>query len=510
MSASPDGHQLDRLELAALAYLLLPLPIFLWGWWRWPVALAGSGLLALMAWRVWVCRRRGAVHLSAALGLALAGVALLWVAAGGLLGGLPLNEDWRVRMPVLRDLTLGAWPVSYGPLGGGEALLRTSFGFYLLPAALGALLGGVEAARLLLGAWTALGVLLLFALVVQAWPVRRGAAVAGLLALLMLFSGMDLPGFLVGRAYTPAWGEHIEWWTPWMQYSSQTTLLFWAPNHALPAWLGVALAWRHRATGLALAPAALLVVAAAFWSPLACLGLLPLLALPAWAALRAELQGRTAWPWRALLQPAVLAALPLLALFAVFVTFGAGHAAEGPGRVLSELAAPTVLWHQWLTFQVLEWGALAGVLIAAGPRRLGAGFWVACALLLVLPSVRFGPGNDLMMRGGIAAVTWLLLCTAEALSREDLPARLRGALLVILLIGAATPLQELLRQTQDGPRFPDDGRHLVQVEGLPWHYIGRLRPTDRLAGLLQPPQRLRVVSGSPGVPAAGALDGQRQ
>lgn len=484
MSEAGHPRQLDRLELAALGYLLAPMLPFVWGWWRWPVALLLSGLLGLTGQAVWSRRRRGPQTLGAWPWLAIAGVALAWVAASGLLGGLPLNKDWSVRMVVLHDLTLGAWPVGYGELAGGEAVLRFSMGYYLLPAGLGGWIGSVEAARLLMGVWTALGVALFMALIIQSWPSRRPIVLAGLLAVLVLFSGMDLPGFVLEKARVPGLGDHIEWWAPWLQYSSQTTLLFWAPNHALPAWLGVALAWRHREAGLALAPAALLLLAAALWSPLACVGLLPVLAVTTLQRL----------PWHAwlreLLRPAVLAVLPALALLAAFVSFGiVTEALPKERRELADVAAATATWYQWIWFQLFEWGFLAFVLMAAGPRRLGWPFWTACALLFALPLLRFGPGNDLVMRAGIAPVTLLMLCSLQALSDATVASRWRAAVVVMLLIGVATPAQEFWRKTLPGSHWPDDGVSMASYQGLAWHYVGRLAPGP-MASLLRQPQAL--------------------
>lgn len=484
MSRGLDARQLDRLELAALAYLLAPMALFLWGWWRWPVALLASALLAVMLHAVVAKRRPIAETLPARLWLPLAAVALIWVASSGLLGGLPLNADWGVRMHALRDLTVGAWPVGYGELMGGESILRFSMGYYLVPAGLGAALGSVDAARLLMGLWTVLGVVLFFALVLQNWPDRRPAVVALVLSLLTLFSGMDMLGFLLGRAYTPALGQHIEWWTPWLQYSSQTTLLFWVPNHALPAWLGAALVWRHRERGLALAPAALLLVAAALWSPLACVGLLPLLAL-------ATARGIPISKWMlGLCAPSVLAALPLLLMLAVFVTFGMDGRDTVPELPQgAQVAAPTVSWHAWLVFQLLEWGLLACALLSTGVRRQPWVFWAACAMLLLLPLLRFGPGNDLVMRGGVAPMTLLMLRTGQALTQGALAARWHRAALLMLLIGCITPAQELIRQSQPGDTYPDDGRTLTTFQGHAWHYVGRLSP-GVLASCLKPPQPL--------------------
>lgn len=488
MSEAGDPRQLDRLELVALGYLLAPMLLFFWGWWRWPVALVATGLLALAGHTALSRRRAGARPLGPILWLALAGVAVLWVACSGLLGGLPLMKDWSVRMVVLHDLTMGAWPVGYGTLAGGEGMLRFSMGYYLVPAGLGGLIGGVdggvEAARLLLGLWTVLGVLLFLALVVQSWGSRRPVVLAGLLAVLVLFSGMDFPGFLLEKASVPELGEHIEWWAPWLQYSSQTTLLFWAPNHALPAWLGAALVWRHREAGLALAPAALLLAAAALWSPLACVGLLPLLAV-------ATLQHKPLRAWLCeLLRPPVLAVLPVLALLAVFVSFGIATEVLPTERLrLAEVATATATWYQWICFQLFEWGFLAGAMLAAGPRRLGWTFWTACALLFALPLLRFGPGNDLVMRAGIAPVTLLMLCAARAVGDAAMPARWRAAVVAMLLVGVATPAQEFWRQTLPGSRWPDEGRSMASYQGQAWHYVGALRP-GWLAQALRPPVRL--------------------
>jgi hypothetical protein len=434
-------------------------------------------------------RRREAQPLGAGLWLALVVAALLWVACSGLFGGLPLMKDWSVRMVVLHDLTLGAWPVGYGALAGGEAVLRFSMGYYLIPAGMGAWLGGVEAARLLLAAWTALGVLLFFALIVQSWPKRRPRVVAGLLLLLMLFSGMDFLGFWLEKARLPEAGEHIEWWAPWLQYSSQTTLLFWAPNHALPAWLGAAFVWRHREAGLAPAPAALLLLTAALWSPLACVGLLPLLAVA--TIRRQSLRG---WLGE-LVSPGVLAALPVLALLAVFVSFGiVTEAVPLERRELADVATSSATWYEWICFQLFEWGFLAGALLASGPRRLGWPFWASCLLLFALPLLRFGPGNDLVMRAGIAPVTLLALSTASTLGSGLMPRRWCRTVVLMLLVGVATPAQELWRQTLGGSRWPDEGRSMAGYAGQAWHYVGALKPGP-LASLLRPPQRFKAVSG---------------
>lgn len=489
----PPARQLDTLELAALAYLLLPLVVFLGTWLRWPVALVLEGLLGLSVWSVARHSRPAAgLPLPARLWLLAGAVALAWIALSGLAGYLPLNRDWNVRMAVLRDLTVGEWPVSYGPVEGGEAVLRFSPGYYLVPALFGKW-AGVEAARTMLALWTLGGVLLFFGLVLGESAERRAPLVALLLAVLVLFSGMDCAGWWMINGDLPGYGQHIEWWNGWVQYSSQTTLLFWVPNHALPAWLLTAVVWRHRNDGLALAPAAALMLATALWSPLAGVGVAPLV-------LGCSLRGQPPRAWlRELFRPAVLAVLPAMLLLAKFVTFGMPPKAgdEAAGTALDQLGLTPAPVYMLLSFMLLEWGSCALVLAAAvgGARRVPWYFWIMVLELLALPLLHYGPGNDLVMRGGIAPMTLLVLAAAAALTARTTPARWRWTLALLLLLGSVTPLTEMQRATLPGSRWPDDGRSLAERAGMPWHYVGVLSSGWMQAVLREP---VRLKSGDDG------------
>eukprot|EP01032_Pedospumella_encystans_P018019 gene18018-20526_t len=72
---------------------------------------------------------------------------------------------------------------------------------------------------------------------------------------------MDVVGWLLQQPGLPAYAQYLETWAGDYRYASHTTLLFWAPNHALPAWLLTLVVWRHRAQGLHAPAAALLLLA---------------------------------------------------------------------------------------------------------------------------------------------------------------------------------------------------------------------------------------------------------
>lgn len=469
-------RDLDRLEWLAVSYLFLPVPLFLLGWLRWPFAPILGGLAAigwaLTPWKRSLARPR----LSRSSALLVLGVAGLWVAMSGLVPPFHLNDDWQFRMSVLRDLSLGDWPVGYGSADQAHQnlILRFPMGFYLVPALLAKALGGSEAiGRWLLVPWTILGVVLfavltLTATLPQTRPIRITHLIGPLL-LLIGFSGMDLLGWLLMRRGWPPLGAHIEWWAGLFQYSSHTTLLFWVPNHALPGWMAGSLVWRHRQQGLTLGAAALLMVGVVSWAPLVALGLAPLLLACTWR--RQSIPGWIREWWN----PGLLALVLPGVFICRFLTFGVPSGSlQMSWQALGSVGGWLILF---VLFAVLEW-ALIALLIFRG----GEGSWLlglAAASLLALPLFpNLGGFNDLVMRGGIPAMTVLFCATLTVLTKPRVLGRY--ALLglgLILAIGSVTPINEMRRALVPRDRFASGGRNFVQINGLPWHYVAPLNNT---------------------------------
>jgi hypothetical protein len=198
-------------------------------------------------------------------------LAAAWAALGGAGHLFHANGiDWVPRFAVLRDLAVAPWPPRYGA-GADAMLLRAPPGYYLPVALLGQLAGLAWLDRLLL-AWTWLGVALFFCANFGGRPARGLAA-----ALVFAFaSGLDVLGLLWREGSLPWPTQHIEWWAGGMQYSSNSTLLFWVPNHGLPGWIAGAWLWRLRDDPRFLARLPLLFLPVMLWSPLVAVGLLPL------------------------------------------------------------------------------------------------------------------------------------------------------------------------------------------------------------------------------------------
>ncbi|MGW8394655.1 hypothetical protein [Pseudoduganella sp. HUAS MS19] len=481
-SAPVVARELDLLELLAVAYLILPLLVFLLGWLRLPYALPLSLALLPALSRIWQTRQRCAVLLSRRELLAAAGVTVVWVSLSGLLPGFFLNLDWLTRMSVLRDLVVGAWPVAY-KLPDGELILRCPLGYYMVPALVGKL-SSLQGARIALWLWTALGTALFLFLLLGANAARKPGAWRSALLIAVFFSGMDILGWLISSPLKLEAGTHIEWWAVMngsqVQYSANTTQLFWVPNHCLPGWLLALVAWRHRRHGLSVPAAALLLLATAFWAPLVALGVAPLLLWCVWRGLG----------WRQLalhsLRLPVLALLPAGLLVVRYMTMGVAQA-DTSG------AAPAPIY-AIIMFSVLEWGLLAWAVLARSERS--PLLMLALLELLLLPFLHFGPANDLVMRASIPALAILMVATIEAW-QTTLPPLRRAAIAALLVLGSVTPLLELQRAFQSGPRYVHEQANFIDVSGAGvWHYLSPLTRPD-IKGMFKPAQPVPGAAGRP-------------
>lgn len=484
-----DAHArggLSLWDLLLVVYLVAPLLVFA-VWWQ-PGVAAALLLAPVCGLALLIGRRSLAMPTAgqAVAGLGLLLVASLWCLALGLGHQTYANEDWLTRDAVLHDLVSQPWPVVYEDAAHQHWLLRAPLGYYLVPAALGRVLAlGPAAADGLLAAWTALGAGLLLCGVLQRG--RGVAAMAVAVLLLIGFGGLDLIGFRVKQRLWPDAGEHLEWWAAFAQYSSQSTLLAWVPNHALPAWLGLLLIWRHWRQPLLWPLAGPIVAASVLWSPLATVGLAPFLLVGLdWRA--------TPRAWLRRLCLLLPWALPALCA-AFYVTDGSQSVPGGwawkDGRFVSFLG-------RWVAFMLIEFGVL--VLLLRRLRPQPPIFHLAVAVLCALPLLRFGQANDLVMRASIPALLVLALSAGQVFTLPQRPwSRARIAAAVVLVLGSAASLQEFWR-SQLKPAWEPAGRGLIEVVHqtnggvLPPHYVVPVETS----------RSLRWMRRAPDAPAGGA------
>jgi hypothetical protein len=466
----------DRVASFALAYLSLPALVFCVGW----LETVPGVMLSLL---IFAAVAPLFLHLSiadisppqpAALAWLFA-LAALWAGLGGAGHFVFANPDWHTRDAVYSDLIYGTWPPAYRLDGEIHLVLRSATGFFLAPAAL-AKIAGIGAARWLLYAWSALGTLLF--LLLLPLPARLGPRLVLLSLAVVGFSGLDYPAILTVHGHTPMFPLPLEWWRPWT-YTSLSGQLFWAPNHALPLWLGTALILRHRDSDALPAVVLVLLPAALLWTPFA-IGLLPWAAWALWQRrqpVATLLRATEPFQWAAALAltAVLLAYLSRPGMEATPLAFdsfsnSAGGAAAGWSTVETAIA--------YLQFAAFEFGILALLLRPAtvASRQMLA---LALTLLLALPLLRLGPSNDWMLRISTPCLVALLVLVLAEFSGPAIELRRSwraAGLVVVLATGAITPGFEIARALLWKPTPPNYGQSLVEAQRgyLAPHYLGKL------------------------------------
>ncbi len=450
-----SAPELPVLHRLAIVYLMLPVVVWLVGWFEWWFGIPVAALLVCALRRPlsgsWRPRAPSAAEVAA---LAVAAGVVMMTAAGGVFD--VGRTDWLEHRTTLLDLGRYPWPTYlpdplavWRPAPGGEApappLLRYYLGWHMAPG-LVAHWFGPAALSWAVPLWTWAGVALVALLFTRGC---RGRAVAVALLVLFVFSGMDLVrvSAFKGWEWVESLTEGRGWqallygaWGP-VRLDSRVHSLMLAPQHFLPAGLYALLCLQLRRQPRFLAVLGVLLAAAPFWSAFVAVGLLPLLVVLVW-----ENGVRPFLRWSNL-----CLAGPLFGLVVLYLTSGAMDFPQG------------WMWekHDWLwlarvlpVLYLTEFLLLALLLWVVRPALRREPFFIAgVATLLLLPLYRYGGGQDLLTRGSLPALFLLSWFCADAIARRGGVLIRHGGyrraafagLVLVLGMGVPTTAAELAR-----------------------------------------------------------------
>ena len=441
---------------SSLVYLTLPFIIFcltfLKIWIGFPLVI----ILGWIIFRVW--KQNGANGNEAGItkkdlifGLVVLGC---WVFLSGIGGFAFQNQDLVTRNVIFKDLINFKWPVYYpdsvNPATGSPYALMYYIGYWL-PVALIGKLSGWQVANFVLFIWTLWGVFLTAALLKE----RIKSTLLASSLLLIFFSGMDILGTLSIRSISPhsyptAWPPitTIEWWVAGsFQFSSFTTQLFWVFNQAIPAWVCIALIL------LTKNPRNVFFIWALcfFCAPLPAVGMLPFILLiiphkafnPEIFSLRWRGQKVKSFFMDCLVDiKAAITPENILGGGIVFLTSLLYFSANPNGSKISLVINNILVFMFYIIFLIYEVMLLWGLFYKEQKKNLW--WYVAGGSFIIIPLVRLGTFTDFCMRASIPAIFILMVWSGEAIFRKP-HVKYRGALILILLIGALTPIYEINR-----------------------------------------------------------------
>ena len=208
-------------------------------------------------------------------------VIVTWLAFSGI-GGLGFqNGDYDLKNTLLRSLIIQKWPLSM-VLEGSSTKVVYPLNYYLPAAIVGKMFGWIEANAFMF-VWSLAGIVLAFiwfAVISQiSFKQNNTSQLLHLVLIFCLAGGLDYIGAYIIKDIPFSLTRHIDNWAWHIQYSSNSTLVYWVPHHAIPAWLltGMIVASIYKEHDLKYLGIA--ITASILWSPFTILGIFPYLML---------------------------------------------------------------------------------------------------------------------------------------------------------------------------------------------------------------------------------------
>jgi len=461
------GHRLDRIiYIITIIYIALPIYMFLATWLNMPAAIPAC-ILFLISFLFffrnkpkeieWHLTRK---HLTTVLASVL--ILAIWLYFSGLGGFSFQNSDYQYRNAILHDLINKSWPVIYdysaqagqSILGSSNQAMLTYYIAYWLPAAAVGKMFGWLAANFFLYMWSLTGVMLI---VYYLFRTLRNARVWSVL-IMIFFSGADIIGYLiVTHGKLPGLIQHIEWWSG-LQYSSNTTLLYWVFNQTIVMWLAILLIMNlPNSRSLFFLYAMLLL-----HGPFPFLGLLPFVLWKAYEGYPL-VDNRTAekhsnplsifakWFFagvkRAVTFENIFGGISVLLISYFYLSNNVSGGKTGTNSFDASM----------FLFIVFDAGLF--LIILALDHAKSPLYWLCVISLLVIPFFQIGVGQDFCMRVSIPALFVIQILVQKSLfGKPDIqektpedgkPLRSRKYIRIVLagllVIGMTVPLQEITR-----------------------------------------------------------------
>lgn len=465
------GQRLDRVmyEISVI-YIALPIFIFLAGWLRLAAAIPVC-IIFLISLFLMMKNRPEPVkwHLSREKRLiVIVSVILLaiWVFLSGQGGFSFQNSDYQIRNAIFHDLIEKSWPVIYTDsqnAAGNSSIagipnqyMLTYYIAFWLPGALFGKVFGWFAANVFLYFWSLLGVVLIS---YYLFRTLRNTSVWSIV-ILIFFSGLDVLGYVIVSGKYPGPIDHIEWWSG-LQYSSNTTLLFWVFNQTITLWLAILLILNMKNSRSLFFLYAMLLL----HGPFPFLGMLPFVLWKAYQGYPLTLLHKSTdranpaavfllWFWngvrRALTFENICGGISVLLIVLLYMTknISAGKTGEHNGFSFIYIAFILIECVLYLLFLYID-------------HYKNPLYWISLISLLIIPFFKVGTSQDFCMRVSIPALFMVQILIQQTLlgkqeqkqeqksDRHKLSAGERKFMqivfIIMLVIGSVVPLQEISR-----------------------------------------------------------------
>ena len=386
------------LLFASLLYLLLPFCIFLFGW-TYPFIGVICSFILFILFIKYTKEVKGTITISPFILIIGGSLLLLWTVLSGAGHRNLLSGDFYKHSAILNDLISYDWPVTYTLSKSSQHIHLVYYFAYYLPSAVVGKLFGWEAANCALFFWTYSGIVLVFIWFISL--VRKNRQIV-FCFLFPFFSGLDVVGRLIMGNKIVNFSDW-EWWGRNWQYSGNTTLLFYVPQHALAGWICMGIVMYSILKKSRIPLQELLLVSTLLWSPFVFIGCFPFYA---WMIYKKMIPLKIV---------PVGVAVCIFLIQSVFIlsnmTFLTPETASNKWLWQTENLLGSWALIRLSLFYILEFGAFIILLLKA--KKSSPILIIACIILLLLPWYKIGQMNDFAMRSSIPSlfvicIYWLM------------------------------------------------------------------------------------------------------
>ncbi|MGN0367704.1 MAG: hypothetical protein ACI4EK_02895 [Wujia sp.] len=380
-----------------------------------------------------------------------------WVYFSGVGGFSYQNQDHGIRTSIYRALVEYDWPVVSAD--GSRGLIY--YIGYWLPAAVIGKMFGFRAGYTFQAIWAVAGIFFVYYLLcvwrkkISLWP----------LLVLILFSGLDYIGAVLlqtyGDALTPI--KHIEWWSKGLQFSSNTTQLYWVFNQAVPAWVVTIylVVTPNKRRGILFLVGCLLL-----HSAFPFVGILPIVVYYMFRDFKFRKED-----FYEIFSISNIVGVVIIGGISFLYFIGNTSGGNIAGSVSNSTSVSMGdMITKYALFYFLEFGIYAIILFAQ--QRKNPLYYLLIGILFVCPWIKIGSNMDFCMRASIPALFVLMLMCIAALDAWFEKKKWIGivVLCIVLMIGAITPVHEIHRSIYRTNLAKETGktaqREEVEVEDM--------------------------------------------
>lgn len=383
--------------------------------------------------------------------------AIFFVWLSGLLPPLGMARDFDKHFAIMNLLADSqTWPPTFNHAAGnfgdkaGEYFLRYNTALYIVPAILQKLIP--LGTRYWLALYEIIGLTIFFiCLAYSIFPSLKNIRFLFFKSFLcffifMGFSGLDIIGS-VYASHSIDLGTHLEWWAGGFSFSSMVTVFDWAPQHCMPAWLGVALLYLNtRKKGIVLQESMfLLLLLIFFWSPLVLVGVL--LLFPIYAKESIDLLKKRK-------HIAMCFLMFLILLLPIILYFKAGTV-DIPKKLLWNPLQPTQeSLTRVFTFLFLEVYIYIAFLLILSRNFFTKLLLINLAIIFLMCTIfHIGYLNDFALKASLPPLALVAMLVIHSLIAEhhlSISMKvIRVLLLTTYIVGLITPIYETIRGYKD-------------------------------------------------------------